>query len=71
MPGISAEVASHHLDIKPDYKLVKQKLKHQGAERARATKEEFDRLLKAEFIRECKYLNWLANIVLVKKPSRK
>ena len=71
MPGIPAEVASHHLDIKPRYKLVMQKLRHQGLERARATKEEVDRLLKAGFIKEWKYSDWLANVVLVKKPSEK
>ena len=52
MPEIPPEVASHHLDIKPGYKLVKQKLRHQGVERARAAKEEVDRLLKAGFIKE-------------------
>ena len=71
MPGIPFEVASHHLDIKPGYKPVKQKLRHQSAKRARAAKEEVDRLLKAGFIKECKYSDWLANIVLVKKPSGK
>ena len=71
MPEIAAEVASHHLDIKPGYKPVKQKLRHRGVERARAAKEEVDRLLKAGFIRECKYSDWLANVVLVKKLSKK
>lgn len=71
MPGIPAEIASHHLDIKPGYQPVKQKLRHQGMERARAAKEEVDKLLKASFIRECKYSDWLANVVLVRKHSGK
>ena len=71
MLGIPTEIASHYLYIKPDYKPVKQKLRHQGAERARAAKEEVDRLLKAIFINECKYSDWLANVVRVNKPSGK
>lgn len=55
MPGIPAGVASHLLDIKPDFQPVKQKLRNQGAERAKAAKEEVDRILKAGFIKECKY----------------
>jgi hypothetical protein len=51
MPGITAKIASHHLDIKPGYKPVKQKLRHQGVEREKATKEEIDKLLKAGFMR--------------------
>lgn len=61
----------HHLDIKPGYKSVNQKLRHQGAERVKAAKEEVDRLLKAGFIRECKYSDWLANVVRMKKASGK
>ena len=42
MPEISIELALHHLDIKLGYKPVKQKLRHQGAEKAWADKEEVD-----------------------------
>ena len=71
MPGIPPSVMCHKLDIKPGYKPVKQKLRHQGKERINAAKEEVEKLLKAGFIRECKYSNWLSNIVLVKKPNEK
>jgi hypothetical protein len=33
--------------------------------------EEVEKLLKAEFIEEVYYLNWLANVVLVKKSNEK
>ena len=71
MPGIPTSVTCHKLDIKPGYKLVKQKLRHQGKERIEAAKEEVEKLLKAGFIRECKYFDWLSNIVLVKQPNGK
>lgn len=50
MPGIPPHIMCHKLDIKPGYKPVKQKLRHQGTERIKATKEEVDKLLKVEFI---------------------
>ena len=55
MPGIPTSVICHKLDIKPSYKPVKQKLRHQGKEKIEAAKEEVEILLKAGFIGECKY----------------
>ena len=71
MPGISPSVMCHKLDIKLRYKPIKQKLRHQGKERIEAAKEEVEKLLKAGVIGECKYLYWLSNVVLVKKPNGK
>ena len=34
-------------------------------------KAEVQKLLKANFIRECQYSDWLSNVVLVKKPNGK
>nr|KYP43933.1 Transposon Ty3-I Gag-Pol polyprotein [Cajanus cajan] len=42
-----------------------------GGERAQAVKEETAKLLQVGFIREVKYSTWLANVVMVKKASRK
>ncbi|XP_057545947.1 uncharacterized protein LOC130824940 [Amaranthus tricolor] len=67
----TVNVACHKLDIKPGYKPVKQKLRHQGKERTEAAKEEVEKLLKAGFIKECRYSEWLSNVVLVKKPNGK
>ena len=67
MFGITPSVMCHKLDIKLGYKPVKQKLRHQGKERIEAAKEEEENLLKAGFIRECKYSDWLSNVVIVKK----
>ncbi|XP_057545841.1 uncharacterized protein LOC130824839 [Amaranthus tricolor] len=46
-------------------------LRHQGRERTEAAKEEVEKLLKAGFIKECQYSEWLSNVVLVKKPNGK
>ena len=71
MPGIPKEVMCHKLDIRSGYKPVKQKLRHQGKERVEAAKAKVQKLLKADFNRECKYSDCLSNVVLVKKPNGK
>jgi hypothetical protein len=50
---------------------MKQKARRINAERSQALQEEVDRLLKAGFIREALYPEWLANPVLVKKKNGK
>ena len=50
---------------------MKQKLRHQGRERIEAAREEVERLLRSGFIKECKYSDWLSNVVLVKKSNGK
>ena len=71
MPGIPPSVMCHKLDIKPGYKPIKKKLQHQRKERIEAAKEKVEKLLKAGFIRECKYSDWLSNVVLVKTSNGK
>ena len=41
------------------------------AERYQALKEEVDKLLSNDFVKESFYPSWLANPVLVKKPNGK
>src|ERR1700722_10720363 len=71
MPGIDPGVICHHLSIREGAKPVKQKARGINAERSQARSEEVDRLLKAGFIRETLYPDWVANPVLVKKKSGK
>jgi len=42
-----------------------------GEERCKAVREEVDKLLKANFIREVRYSTWLTNFVMVKKANDK
>nr|XP_017247956.1 PREDICTED: uncharacterized protein LOC108219166 [Daucus carota subsp. sativus] len=71
MVGIDPEVMSHHLNIDPTKKGMRQKRRPVSGERAQALKEEVDRLLGAKLIKESFYPTWLANPVLVKKPNGK
>ncbi|XP_010513345.1 PREDICTED: uncharacterized protein LOC104789325 [Camelina sativa] len=59
------------LNVDPTYKPIKEKRRKLGPERARAVKDEVDRLLKIGSIREVQYAEWLANPVVVKKKNGK
>lgn len=66
MPRISINVASHQFNVDPSVKLVKQKRRKLGPERAKVECAPTT-LLAGGFIREVKYLEWLANTVVVNK----
>uniref|UniRef100_A0A2N9FDC4 Uncharacterized protein n=1 Tax=Fagus sylvatica TaxID=28930 RepID=A0A2N9FDC4_FAGSY len=71
MPGISTEVMVHKLNVNPSVHPVKQKRRVFAPERNEAIMTEVDKLLTAGFIREVYYPEWLANVVMVKKPNGK
>ncbi|PKA59549.1 RNA-directed DNA polymerase like [Apostasia shenzhenica] len=71
MPGIDRAVAEHRLSLKPRVTPVRQKKRTFGGEKQRAIQEEVEKLLAAGFIKEITYPSWLANVVVVKKNSRK
>jgi hypothetical protein len=50
---------------------VVQRKRKQGEERRAAVDEEVAKLIKAQFIEEIKYPEWLANVVMVKKSNGK
>jgi hypothetical protein len=71
MPGVPREVIEHKLMVRPDAKLVKQKLRRFAPDRKHAIREELDKLFKASFIREVLHPEWLANPVMVRKANGK
>uniref|UniRef100_A0A2N9GBC9 Integrase catalytic domain-containing protein n=1 Tax=Fagus sylvatica TaxID=28930 RepID=A0A2N9GBC9_FAGSY len=64
MPGISTNVVAHQLNVNPSFHPVKQKRRVFAPERNAAIMEEVDKLLKAGFIREVYYPEWLTNVVM-------
>ncbi|KAI9173678.1 hypothetical protein LWI28_004761 [Acer negundo] len=64
MPGIPLSLAIHRLAIDASIKPVKQKRRYFNAEQNAAVQEEVDKLLKAGFIRESRYPEWIANVVM-------
>ena len=71
MEGIDPKVMCHRLNLNLDKKPVRQNRCAMDAERYQALKDEVDKLLACDFIKESFYPSWLANPVLVKKPNGK
>ncbi|RDY04217.1 Tf2-11, partial [Mucuna pruriens] len=71
MPGIDPNSMNHRLSIANGARPVMQKKRKQGEEKRRAIQEETSKLLKAGFIREVRYPEWLANVVMVRKANGK
>ena len=51
--------------------LVKQRKRKFALERIKVIKQKTEKLLKVDFIRKVYYLDWLSNMVMVKKTSGK
>ena len=71
MVGINLKVASHKLNIIPTAKPIRQKVRRFHLARHQIIQMEVDNLLRAGFIREVKYPEWLANVVVVPKKGDK
>jgi hypothetical protein len=69
--GVSREVIEHKLQVNPHVKPKKQKLHKMSEEKVEAAKADMQWLLDAGFIREVKYMQWLANVMMVCKKNRK
>ena len=71
MGGIDLIVIAHRLNISSSFKPVTQKRRSFAPDRQKAINEEVGKLLQAGAIREVKYREWLANVVLIKKENGK
>ena len=69
--GISPMHASHKLNVVSFTKPVKKRVRRSHPDRHQIIQAEVDNLLKAGFIREVKYPEWLANVVVVPKKGGK
>jgi hypothetical protein len=69
MPGLSRELVEHRLPIKHGFRPHKQPPRRFNHDIHDRVKEQVDRLLKANFIRPCRYAEWVSNIVPVEKKN--
>ncbi|XP_021864795.1 uncharacterized protein [Spinacia oleracea] len=67
--GIDPNVIVHRLNAYKNVRSVRQKKQNFSIEKMAAIQEEVENLLAADFIEPCDYPEWLANVVMVKKPS--
>jgi hypothetical protein len=65
----SRVVIEHQLQVSPNVRPKKQKLRKIAEEKVEAAKVKVRRLLDTGFIREVTYPEWLANVVMVKKEK--
>jgi hypothetical protein len=70
MPGIPRRKAEHGLNILKGSKPFKQTMRQFSEPKRQAMGEELAKLLEAEFIREIKHPEWLANLVMVTKKDK-
>ena len=71
MLGIHPSVASHKLNVILSSRPVHQKVRRFHPDRQKIIQMEIDKLLAAGFIKEVKYPDWLANVVVVPKKNGK
>jgi hypothetical protein len=69
--GVSREVIEHKMQVNPHMKPKKHKLHKMSKEKIEVAKAEVQRLLDVGFIREERYPQWLANVVMVRKKNGK
>jgi hypothetical protein len=67
MSGLSRDLVEHYLPIKAGFRPFKQHARRYNPLMYDRVKEEIDRLQKANFIRPCRYTEWISNIVSVEK----
>ena len=71
MVGINLTAASHKLNIISTARLVRQQVKRFHPECHQIIQTKVDNLLRTSFIKEVKYLEWIANVVVVPKKGGK
>ncbi|KAL0421109.1 UNVERIFIED_CONTAM: Transposon Ty3-G Gag-Pol polyprotein [Sesamum latifolium] len=71
LEGINPEVITHHLNIDPRVKPVKQKKRHFSPEKDKIIQAKIDKLVAAGHVEEIQFPKWLSNVVLVPKPDEK
>jgi hypothetical protein len=69
--GVTREVIEHKLQVNQQEKPKIQKLRKMSEEKIELVKAKVQRLLEVRFIREVRYPQWLANIVIVHKKEFK
>ncbi|XP_011091718.1 uncharacterized protein LOC105172079 [Sesamum indicum] len=71
LKGIDPGVIVHRLNVDPAARPVQQKKRTFGIDKNRIIEEEVNKLLKAGYVSEVQYTDWLANMVMVPKTAGK
>jgi hypothetical protein len=72
IPGLDRSIVEHRLPIKPGFRPYKQPPRKIYKDEVLAdVKKEVERLIEANFIRPCRYAEWISNIVPIYKKNEK
>ncbi|GMI80241.1 hypothetical protein HRI_001693500 [Hibiscus trionum] len=71
MPGLDTSIVVHKLPIRPECKLVQQKLRRMRIDTLLKVRDEVRKQYQAGFLKVVEYLEWVANIVPVPKKDGK
>ena len=71
MPGLDQSIVEHRLPIKPGYRPHQQGSRRCNPKILPDIKAEITKLIEAKFIRQCRYAEWISNVVPVYKKIGK
>ena len=71
MLEIDPSIIVHKLNVSPSFSPIRQKKRVFAQERDKTIADEVCKLQEVDSIREVYYLDWLANVVMVKKVNGK
>ena len=71
MPSLDRSIVERWLPIKPGYRSYQQLARRCNPKLLPDIKAEITRLIEANFIRQCRYAEWISNVVLVYKKNGK
>jgi len=71
MPGLNRSIVEHRLPIKSGFRPYQQPARRCNPNILPDIKVEITKLIEAKFIRQCRYAEWISNVVLVYKKNGK
>jgi hypothetical protein len=71
MPGLDRSIVEHRLPIKSGFRPYQKPARRCNPNILSDIKAEITKLIEARFIRQCRYAEWISNVVPVYKKNRK
>jgi hypothetical protein len=69
MPRLDRSIVEHRLPLKKGFRPFQQRARQMRTEVLEAVKKEIEKMLKAGFIRLCRYVEWISSILPVQKKD--
>ncbi|KAK1633081.1 hypothetical protein QYE76_007396 [Lolium multiflorum] len=69
MPGLDRSIIEHRLPLKKGFRPFQQRARQMKAKILEEVKKEIEKMLRAGFIRPCRYAEWISSIVPVEKKD--